>query len=207
MPIPHSGNSDTRSRLVDGARGLFYSRGYGATSLASVAEHSNANPGSLYYFFKTKEQLLLAVLESYMELLGPVIVDPATYREAHPIERVFAILDRYREFLLLSDCEEGCPIGNLAIEITGEAPAVRALIEQNFDAWSAAIHGCLEAGSDQLPGDIDLGQLAQFVLTVMEGAVLQARGRRSIDPFDQSIEQLRDYFNRLLATAKENQNT
>jgi hypothetical protein len=33
----------------------------------------------------------------------------------------------------------------------------------------------------------------------MEGAILQSRGRRSIEPFDQSVEQLRDYLNRLAA--------
>ena len=49
---------------------------------------------------------------------------------------------------------------------------------------------------------MDRGKLSKFVLTVMEGGVMQARAHGSIEPFDACVEQLRDYFDRLMATAK-----
>lgn len=55
---------------------------------------------------------------------------------------------------------------------------------------------------DRLPPDVDRGRLARFVLTVMEGGVLQARGRASIEPFDEAVAELRAHFERLFAEAE-----
>ncbi len=48
----------------------------------------------------------------------------------------------------------------------------------------------------------DLDALATMVLTTMEGGVLQSRSHRRIEPFDQSVAQLRNYFACLLAGKK-----
>ena len=65
------------------------------------------------------------------------------------------------------------------------------------------VQKCLEEASERLPAEVNREQLAQFVLTVMEGGVMQARAHGSIAPFDASVAQLRDYFNRLLAAKGE----
>ena len=44
----------------------------------------------------------------------------------------------------------------------------------------------------------DTDKLSTFILTVMEGAVMQARAHKSLDPFDASVAMLRDYFDRIL---------
>ena len=54
----------------------------------------------------------------------------------------------------------------------------------------------MDAG-DRLPRDIDRAELARFVLTVMEGAQMQAKANKEIDAYDASIAQLRHYFNML----------
>ena len=52
--------------------------------------------------------------------------------------------------------------------------------------------------SDQLPTKTKPTPLARFVLATMEGAVMLARAYRSVEPFDQAVDQLKDYFDRLL---------
>ena len=61
----------TRDRLVEVSRQLFLAKGYGATGIAEILREAGINSGSLYYFFKTKEELLLAVLDWYQEALYP----------------------------------------------------------------------------------------------------------------------------------------
>jgi hypothetical protein len=51
--------------------------------------------------------------------------------------------------------------------------------------------------------DIETKRVASFVLTVMEGAVMQARTYRDLEPFDAAIATLRDYFNTLRATRED----
>ena len=203
MTVPvKSETPGTRTRLLDAARYLFWEKGYAATGMAELLERAQANSGSFYHFFASKEALLLAVLEGYLEGLDPVVVQPAFARHRDPIERIFGILEGYRERLLATECRYGCPLGRLALEIEAENLPAHQLIARNFSAWTGAIRGCLEAARGRFPRATDLDALSTFVLTAMEGGVLQSRSHRRIEPFDQSVAQLRKYFACLLAGGK-----
>ena len=89
-------------------------------------------------------------------------------------------------------------IGNLALEMSEKSEPVREKIALNFENWRIAIRQCLIDAGDRLSSDVDRDKLATFILTVMEGAVMQARARRSLQPFDDSIEILREYCSRLV---------
>jgi TetR/AcrR family transcriptional repressor of nem operon len=192
---------NTRDRLIDVAMELFHSQGYQATGVAQILRKAEVNSGSLYYFFPTKEDLLLAVLEKYKGMLHPVLLEPIWSRIEDPIEKIFGLLDGYRQMLMATDCNYGCPIGNLALEIGHSHNKARALMAENFQGWRDAVRGCLDQAADRLPANLDRAQLASFVLTVMEGAVMQARTERSLKPFDDAVTQLRDYVERLTADA------
>jgi len=142
---------------------------------------------------------LLAVLELYVRTLMPVVVEPVLRAEQDPIERVFGILEFYRQNLIATGCTYGCPIGRLALEIPEEQFRVHKRLADNFDGWTAAVEKCLEDARDRLPRDLNLATLSKFVLTVMEGGVMQSRAHRTIEPFDASVEHLRGYFNLLIA--------
>jgi TetR/AcrR family transcriptional repressor of nem operon len=187
----------TRERIVEAARDLFFKQGYVATGVAQILKESKANSGSLYYFFPSKEDLLVAVLEKYQALLEPRVLKPAFERVDDPIERLFAVLEGYRLLLEATDFELGCPIGNLALEVSNSQPAARRLIIKNFKAWCDAIRRLIEDAADRLPQDVEAAALATHVLATMEGSVMLARAYRSFEPFDQAINQLKDYIGRL----------
>jgi TetR/AcrR family transcriptional regulator, transcriptional repressor for nem operon len=172
-----------------------------------LLQKANANSGSFYHFFRSKNELLLAVLDWYLKGLYPVVVDPVWARESDPIERIFALLERYRERILFTDCTFGCPIGRLAMEIDPENRGAHAKIAANFEGWAGAVRTCLEMAADRLPAKTDLMKLSRFVLTVMEGGVMQSRAHRSVQSFDEAVEVLRDYFNRLLSSGKPKRKT
>lgn len=195
---PAKTQPDTRDRLIHAAMELFQQQGYGATGVAQILKAAEANSGSLYYFFPTKEDLLLAVLEKYKQMLYPVLLDPIFSRISDPIERIFGLLDGYRQFIIMTNYTFGCPIGNLALELAHTHPSVRKLIADNFQGWRDAVQKCLDEAGDRFPAEVDRAELASFVLTVMEGGVMQARAYRSLEPFDTAVTQLRDYIDRLL---------
>jgi AcrR family transcriptional regulator len=192
---------DTRDRLILVAMKLFHEQGYGATSIQEILREADAHAGSLYHAFPTKQELLIAVLERYREGLHPMLLDPVWNKVRDPIERIFALLAKYRAALVDTDCFYGCPIGSLALELHEPDPPVRALLAVNFNGWTSAIEQCLEDAGSRIPKNVNRTELASFVLTVMEGAVMQARTHRTIDAFDAAVRRLRDYFNRLEAAA------
>ncbi|HEX8526496.1 TetR/AcrR family transcriptional regulator [Allosphingosinicella sp.] len=190
---------DTRGKIVEAAMELFWLKGYGSTSIADILSRSQVNSGSLYHYFPGKQDLLVAVLEAYRDGIGPMLLEPAWAGVDDPIDRVFALLAKYRELIVSTDCSYGCPIGSLALELHEPDLVVRERLSENFDGWVEAVRECLEEASDRLPRGVDLQATAEFVLTVMEGAVMQARTHRDVAYFDRAVAQLRSYFDMLTA--------
>lgn len=192
---------DVRTRIVMAAMELFWAKGYNSTSIADILSRTQLNAGSLYHVFPGKQDVLIAVLEAYRDGLYENLVDPAWEGVDDPVERIFALLGRYRWLILETDCTYGCPIGSLALELHEADPAVRDLLAVNFTGWVGAILRCLDEAGDRLPGDLDRQALAEFVLTTMEGGVMQARTHRDVGYFDRGVAALRDHFDMLLARA------
>src|ERR1041384_7284747 len=96
--------SGTKSRILEAARRLFYEQGYHATGIATILREADVNSGSLYHFFPSKEALLIGVLERYVDLLRPVVMDPAEAAAGDPIERIFRMLANYRAGLEAAKC-------------------------------------------------------------------------------------------------------
>lgn len=180
---------------------MFHEQGYHATGVATILREAGVNSGSLYHFFPSKDALLLGVLNWCVENLYPQVMTPAEARTNDPIERIFALLALYREGMDMFQCRMGCPIGNLALEVGDDHPEARTLIDLNFRNWAKAVQKWLDAAGDRLPPDLNRSQLAHFILTVMEGGIMQARAAGNLAPFDSSVSQLRAYTDRLLGDA------
>lgn len=187
-------NADTRTRILMTAMELFWEKGYNSTSVSDILSRSQVHSGSLYHFFPGKQDVLVGVLEAYRDGIEEWLLKPNWEGVDDPIERIFALLGGYRTQLVMTDCTYGCPIGSIALEIHEPDPQVRALLADNFTNWSAAIARCLDAAADRLPPDTDRTALAEYVLTVMEGAVMQARTYRDLGYFDRNIAMLRQHF-------------
>lgn len=199
-PIPGAPSAlsgRARDRAVEAARQLFFEQGYASTSLAQILERAQLNPGSLYYHFRSKEDLLVAVLQRYLEMLGPFVMDPAASAAPDARGRVAALMGGYREQLIKSQFRLGCPIGSLALEVSPAFPEARALVEKNFAAWKDRVRAWLEesglAAAQAAP-------LAEHILAVMEGAVMLARARQDIAPYDAAVAALMSHLGRELDT-------
>lgn len=192
----------TRERILRTAFQLFHEQGYHATGVATILREAGLNPGSMYHAFPSKEALLIGVLEFALVLMRPAVMDSVEAREKDPIGRVFALMQQYRDGMAFRGCRMGCPIGNLALEVSDDHTQARELIHRNFENWANHVRGWLDAAGDRLPRGVDRGQLARFILTVMEGGLMQARAAGNVQPFDESIGQLRAYFDALESVAK-----
>ena len=193
---------ETRERLLHSAMKLFAEKGYLSTSVADILHEADAHSGSLYHFFPTKQDVLTAVLDTYRQGIEPMLIAPAWRGVSDPVERIFALLSAYRRMLVDTGCLYGCPIGSLALELHEPDPPVRQLLAANFDSWVSHVKACLEDARERFPAGTDLRSLAVFVLTVMEGGVMQSRTHRTLEAFDAGVAMLRDYFTHLEKAAK-----
>jgi len=186
--------ANTRENLVRTAMQLFAEKGYHSTSIADILSTAGVNSGSLYHFFPGKQDLLVSVLDAYLQGIHEMLLQPAWEGVDDPLERVFALLASYRDLLVSSDYFFGCPIGNLALELHEPDPAVRDKLVGNFSAWREAVADCIREAADNRDVSVNAEALATMVLAVMEGGVMLSRTYRDAALHDTTIEQLRHLF-------------
>lgn len=110
-----SKGDNNRHRIVVAANQLFYRRGYNQTSFRDIAEETGIPRGNFYYYFKTKEDILGAVVDARVKDFEEILIqcDNSTH---DPRKRILCFTD------MLSDREDsilqvGCPIGTLSSEL------------------------------------------------------------------------------------------
>jgi len=192
----------TRERILRTAFQLFHEQGYHATGIATILREAGVHQGSMYHAFPSKDALLLGVLEHALGMLRTDVLAPVEAKTTDPIERVFELLAQYRRGMTRAGHRMGCPLGNLALEVSDDHPEARALIHANFENWAKEVAGWLEAAGDRLPRDLDREGFARFVLTVMEGGLMQARAAGNLRAFDQAVAHLRAHVDALETRAR-----
>lgn len=153
-----------RERLIESAKTLIHRQGVHATTLAEVATHASVPPGNVYYYFKTKEELVRAVVDDYVgqatSLLG------ALDRLRTPTSRLKGLT---RSWLDVADtaADHGCPVGSLCADLNNcNGPlreAGREILGRITD-WA-------QAQFRQL-GRRDAADLAMTLLSGIQGAAL-----------------------------------
>ena len=181
--------SDKREKLVDAATDLIHGQGFSQTSLADISKISGVPLGNVYYYFKTKDDLLEAVVKKRSDQFGDMFHDWG--KLPHPKQRLLAFLDMadgIREILT----EQGCPIGSLCQE----------LAKENVPLATKAgniLKDILEWVSDQYEqmnrkDAEDLGM--QFVAS-LQGGILLAGALNDSGILRKQLERLRHHINEL----------
>jgi AcrR family transcriptional regulator len=103
-----------RERLVAAARTLVHEQGAHATTLAEVAQRADVPPGNVYYYFKTKDDLIRAVVDDYVSQAESMLAGLDRLRS--PASRLKALT---RGWLDVADtvAEHGCPVGGLCADL------------------------------------------------------------------------------------------
>ena len=106
---------ELRQQIVEAANRLFYQRGYNQTSFSDIAEAAGVPRGNFYYYFRSKDEILDAVVDARMEGIGAMLAEwDASIPE--PRDR----LKRYVQILYNEETDilrYGCPMGSLNVEL------------------------------------------------------------------------------------------
>jgi TetR/AcrR family transcriptional regulator, transcriptional repressor for nem operon len=155
-----------RERLVAAARQMLHEHGVEQTTLADIATAANVPLGNVYYYFKTKDTLVSAVIETYGETFATASM--ALDRRRTPQGRLKALVRTWtssRERLT----RHGCPVGSLCSELDKRDDELRteagAVLAQMLD-WAER--------QFQAMGRPDARDLAVALVAAYEGVALLA---------------------------------
>jgi TetR/AcrR family transcriptional repressor of lmrAB and yxaGH operons len=156
-----------RERLIDSTISLIRRRGVHATGLTDLLQHSGTARQSIYQHFPGGKAELVeqATLEAGRQMA-------ARFAGADPVVLVDGLIDWWEHVLNTTSFASGCPVVSAALASSPSAGTV-------FQSWEAQLAAVLSDRS-----------LASFVISAVEGAVIQSRARRSTRPLDDARVQL-----------------
>ncbi len=187
----------SRDRIVAGAADMISRRGLSATSIREMAKHAKAPLGSTYHYFpEGKQQLATEAVRYTGEWVSRRLRKEL---EAGPVEGLRAFLSLWRGIVVESDFHAGCPVLAVAIEEpqTDEIPPPLEAAAQVFTEWENLLAASLRAHGAP---PAQAAQLATLVVAAVEGTVALCRARRTIQPLDDTANQLES----LIASAVRN---
>ena len=188
----------TREKILEAAADEIYRVGFQAASLCDILNSLGISKGALYHHFPSKLALGYAVLdELLLNKLGNAW-DAALDHE-DPIEGLCAMLEAEAQVMSGMRLNCGCPINNLAQEMSPVDEGFRQRIEQIYRVWQRRIQNAL-AGAQQrglLREDFDAGEVAYFIIGSLQGAIGLAKNAQNCGIFRSSINNLGNYLRSL----------
>ena len=183
----------SRERLVEAAATLFHEEGYHKVSLDRVLRDAGVVRSNFYYHFKSKEELAIAVIDTWLDDLTFNVIGPALADEAlTPLQRVRRILEGLVEELECGGCRGGCPFGSLANAEAEHNERFRQKLEEAFNGFATLLEQLftqsVEAG--ELAGQLSPARLAACTLAVVQGSYLLTKAYAGTTPMRQAVEGL-----------------
>jgi AcrR family transcriptional regulator len=190
-PIRKNDPAGTRRKIVGVAFAAFVGDGYGVSATRDLRKASGVSSGAFAHHFPTKKALGLAVIREHVAAaveetwIAPLLSAPDT------ISGLRAVFEGTIADLTRSGVVTGCPVNNLAIELSGQDDDLREEIAVIFQRWRATIAG-------KLAGDVRAGRLskidpesmATLVVASFSGAMAMAKALQSVEPIRECWREL-----------------
>lgn len=179
---------------MEAAFAEIHSEGFHAASVDRMIEAAGVTKGALYHHFESKQAVGLAVVS---EVLGGIIRDlgAALANAPDPLTALRAWIEGPPPFPM----QLGCPLNNLAQEMSSVDDRFRVCIEDVFAAWRGGIAEALARGqrSGHVRNDISAQANASFILAALQGTISMAKSARDEQLFRTNIELLSQYIESL----------
>jgi len=189
--------SNTREKLLDVAFDEIYYHGYYATSVDKILKTAQMNKGSMYYFFKSKKELAIAVIKervyAYIENKYSVLLK----YNSHIIDELLSLIKDRKNF----DFVCGCKVNNLVQELSAKDKDFQQVLEVVYLRFEQIIEMVLQKAivNNEIKHD-NAKVLAMYVVASIEGCLITAKKSHDSDMFYDCISQLELFLNTLKIT-------
>lgn len=185
-----------RRRVVEAAAQAFQSRGYASATMQEITQEVGATGGAVYHHFPTKKSLALAVINERVAedvaatWLRPLAAAPSA------AQGLAAVFKAIAAELDARGAVQGCPVNNLALELSLADEDFRAGLDALFGAWRTAIADKLRADKARgaLPAGVEPEAFATLVVATYSGAMAMAKAAQDTAPLKTCARQLRQWL-------------
>lgn len=178
-----------RQRIIEAADSLFYRRGYNQTSFQDISDATGIPRGNFYYYFKTKDDILNAVVDTRIADLTLMVnsCESATSDARERLLMFSNMLEHQQDDVIQS----GCPIGSLTTELAKDEPALHEKSRQPFELLRNWIKSQFES-----LGLSNAEDLAMDLLAKLQGVTVMACAFKDVEYLKRSHHEIKDWINK-----------
>jgi len=175
-----------REHILNCGGQIIHHKGFTATGLQEILQTAGVPKGSFYFYFKSKEEFGLALVDHYQdwfaEQVRPILKD----ENLPPLDRLAEFFLWFRRYFEREGFIKGCPIGNLVQELGDVNPAFREKLNASLDGLIRFITRLLQMAQDQgqLPAHLEPEATARFILSAWQGSLIRMKAAAGPEPLD-----------------------
>ncbi|HVU70032.1 MAG TPA: TetR/AcrR family transcriptional regulator [Ktedonobacteraceae bacterium] len=190
-------STSNRDYVIKVVSNLFLEQGFASTSMDEVVKQSGVSKSNIYYHFKSKEELTMAVLEGFISALQRLFQSEVLARSGAFLPRLTHYVDLLIDELVERDCAGGCPLISLMVEAGKTNEQVRLRLAHFFQQQVEVFTALLEESKRQgeIRSDLPASTLASLITSWLEGSLMLT----SIQKSASALREERDALFKLLA--------
>jgi TetR/AcrR family transcriptional regulator, transcriptional repressor for nem operon len=189
----------TRELLLHAAFREVYRSGFEGAGLDTILAATGVTKGALYYHFGSKKALGYAVVE---EVIAASLRDKwlrPFHSDADPIDTLIGIVQATS--LRIEVVRAGCPLNNLAQEMSQRDERFRKRLARLFHDWQEGTAAALRRGQSEgtVRGDLNADETASFLIATYEGYVMLAKNAQDVNVWKVGIKNIVGWLQSLRA--------
>jgi TetR/AcrR family transcriptional regulator, transcriptional repressor for nem operon len=195
--IPTRNPGRTRERLLQAGFRHIYKSGYQGTDIDTIIESAGVTKGALYYHFDNKEALGYAIVD---EVITGITLEKWVRPLQNPDDPIRALIEIVQSTSLApDDLRGGCPLNNLAQEMSPLDEGFRKRLAKVFDLWLNSIADALGDGQKRgvVRSDIDADETAGFLIATYEGYLSLAKSSQNPQMLQSGKRNMKRYLESL----------
>lgn len=177
-------NDDNKKHILSVGAELIHMRGYYNTSINDICNAAGMPKGSFYYYFRSKEDFAAELIDYYCGFMLSVQEKYLIINELSYMKRLRAYFIEFRHYFESKNCGGGCPIGNLAQELSDCNDNLRIKLQMALEKTKSNIAVFLKSAQEngEISQTFDAEELADFIFNSWEGSLLRMKVTKSIEP-------------------------
>lgn len=175
---------------------LVLKKGYNNVGIQEILDTAAIPKGSFYYYFKSKEDFGLQLIKYHSEHSISILDSYLMDESLNPRERILNFFKKMKDMYIKNDFKEGCLLGNCSLELSDQSETLRNSVATGLELWDTSFKRCIEEGQahDVIKKEKTGENMASFIISGWEGALLRMKSSRSSKSIDVYIEFLDEYI-------------
>lgn len=189
----------TRQTILNAAAHEIHFHGFQAASLSRILATTGLTKGALYHHFPNKQALGYAVLEEVILARGRETWIAPLEQCTDPVDCLQEVIASRFKNMTKQDLLLGCPLNNLALEMSPIDEGFRRRVQDIYDRWAQALAAILARGqgSGSVSRAIEPFKVATFIIASNAGIRSLAKTAQSSTVLEASADALIDYLETL----------